>query len=168
MDSAPGVQSAQEAISSSSSAEEAESKQPAAQQQQHHADHAASNIVGRVLTSAINHEEVPSAAAPPLPLPAPQKQQGQQPQSAGPLQRDFLADLLASSYTRHAPGTGDMRHDTEGWRCLETSFKVQRFASPARPPSLASFLLLKTATARRPALGCLCFWPLDVWLQGGS
>lgn len=44
----------------------------------------------------------------------------------GPAQGDFLADLLSSSYTRHAPGTGDMRHDTEGWRCLETSFKVWR------------------------------------------
>ena len=46
-------------------------------------------------------------------------------QAAGPAQGDFLTDLLSSSYTRHAPGTGDMRHDTEGWRCLETSFKVR-------------------------------------------
>ena len=45
-------------------------------------------------------------------------------QDSGPARGDFLADLLSSSYTRHAPGTGDMRHDTEGWRCLETSFKV--------------------------------------------
>lgn len=43
---------------------------------------------------------------------------------SGPAQGDFLMDLLSSSYTRHAPGTGDLRHDTEGWRCLETSFKV--------------------------------------------
>ena len=45
-------------------------------------------------------------------------------QASSPAQGDFLSDLLSSSYVRHAPGTGDMRHDTEGWRCLETSFKV--------------------------------------------
>ena len=37
---------------------------------------------------------------------------------------DFLADLLSSSYVREAPGTGAMRHGTEGWRSLETSFKA--------------------------------------------
>ncbi len=51
-------------------------------------------------------------------------------QAAGPEQGDFLTDLLSSSYTRHAPGTGDMRHDTEGWRCLETSFKVRFCCNP--------------------------------------
>ena len=37
---------------------------------------------------------------------------------------DFLSDLLSTSYVREAPGTGDMRHGTEGWRSLETSFKA--------------------------------------------
>lgn len=135
VDSAPGVQSAQEADSSSTSGEEDGAEQPAAHQQQHHAGHAASNIVGRAWSSAINGEEVHSAAAAPLPAPQQQRQQ-QLSQPGGPLQGDFLADLLTSSYTRHAPGTGDMRHDTEGWRCLETSFKVQCPARLAPLPSL--------------------------------
>ena len=50
-------------------------------------------------------------------------------QASSPAQGDFLSDLLSSSYVRHAPGTGDMRHDTEGWRCLETSFKVSALFS---------------------------------------
>jgi hypothetical protein len=36
----------------------------------------------------------------------------------------FLQDLLSTSYTVQPPGTGEMRHGTEGWRSLETSFKV--------------------------------------------
>lgn len=40
----------------------------------------------------------------------------------------FVGDLLGTSYSFQAPGTGDMRHGTEGWRCLETSFK----AGPSR------------------------------------
>lgn len=65
-------------------------------------------------------------------------------QDSGHAQGGFLADLLTSSYTRHAPGTGDMRHDTEGWRCLETSFKVcspfnwRICRHPVRPPNLRS------------------------------
>jgi hypothetical protein len=37
----------------------------------------------------------------------------------------FLDDLLHSSYERQAPGVGEMRHGTEGWRGLETSFWVR-------------------------------------------
>jgi len=37
---------------------------------------------------------------------------------------DFVSDLLQSSYYRHKPGTGEMRHGTEGWQALETSFVV--------------------------------------------
>lgn len=36
----------------------------------------------------------------------------------------FLGELLSTSYVVQPPGTGDMRHGTEGWRSLETSFKV--------------------------------------------
>jgi len=139
VDSAQAVQIALEAISNTSG-EENRAQQPAAHQQHHHADHVASNSVGQALTPAIYGEDVPSATA--LPLVAPQKQL-QQRQSAGPLQGDFLAELLAFSYTRHDPGTGDMRHDTEGWRYLETSFKVQRLACLAVLPSLASFSAVK-------------------------
>lgn len=42
----------------------------------------------------------------------------------------FVTDLLGTSYSFQAPGTGDMRHGTEGWRCLETSFKATDLPSP--------------------------------------
>ena len=35
---------------------------------------------------------------------------------------DPIASLLHQSYKTVKPGVGEMRHDTEGWRCLETSF----------------------------------------------
>ncbi len=37
---------------------------------------------------------------------------------------DFVSSLLSTSYVREAPGTGEMRHGTEGWHSLETSLKV--------------------------------------------
>ncbi len=37
---------------------------------------------------------------------------------------EFLASLLQQSYRVEPPGTGEMRHATEGWKCLETSFRV--------------------------------------------
>ena len=36
----------------------------------------------------------------------------------------FLEHLLESSYERPTPGAGELRHGTEGWRSLETSFWV--------------------------------------------
>lgn len=36
----------------------------------------------------------------------------------------FVSNLLGTSYSFQAPGTGDMRHGTEGWGCLETSYKA--------------------------------------------
>ena len=36
----------------------------------------------------------------------------------------FLEHLLQSSYERPTPGAGELRHGTEGWRSLETSFWV--------------------------------------------
>ena len=38
----------------------------------------------------------------------------------------FLNSLLQSSYERQQPGSGELRHDTEGWRGLETSFWARR------------------------------------------
>ena len=38
---------------------------------------------------------------------------------------DFLSSLLQQSYRVEPPGSGDMRHGTEGWKCLETSFRVR-------------------------------------------
>ncbi|PSC73633.1 ARM repeat-containing [Micractinium conductrix] len=37
---------------------------------------------------------------------------------------DFLSSLLQQSYRVERPGTGEMRHGTEGWKCLETSFRA--------------------------------------------
>ena len=35
-----------------------------------------------------------------------------------------VASLLQQSYRSEPPGTGEMRHATEGWKCLETSFRA--------------------------------------------
>lgn len=37
---------------------------------------------------------------------------------------EILDSLLESSYKPVVPGTGDLRHGTEGWKCLETSFRA--------------------------------------------
>ena len=37
---------------------------------------------------------------------------------------DFVTDLLTNSYKQRRPGLGEMRHGTEGWQALETSFVV--------------------------------------------
>lgn len=37
----------------------------------------------------------------------------------------FVSSLLAQSYKVERPGKGDMRHGTEGWRALETSYQVR-------------------------------------------
>ena len=37
---------------------------------------------------------------------------------------ELVNEVLAGSYQRRVPGTGDMRHGTEGWHALETSCKV--------------------------------------------
>jgi hypothetical protein len=62
------------------------------------------------------------AAAPPSPVGAPGGQE------AGP---DFIAALLRQSYRVELPGSGDMRHGTEGWCCLETSFRVRQAGEEA-------------------------------------
>eukprot|EP01023_Acetabularia_acetabulum_P005023 TRINITY_DN12080_c0_g1_i1.p1 TRINITY_DN12080_c0_g1~~TRINITY_DN12080_c0_g1_i1.p1 ORF type:complete len:213 (-),score=28.04 TRINITY_DN12080_c0_g1_i1:2-640(-) len=35
-------------------------------------------------------------------------------------QEDFLSSLLTSSYQTPEPGKGELRHHTEGWKCLQT------------------------------------------------
>ena len=40
------------------------------------------------------------------------------------VQPALVGTLLRQSYTVQQPGSGEMRHGTEGWRCLETSFQV--------------------------------------------
>ena len=36
----------------------------------------------------------------------------------------LVGDVLASAYTRAVPGAGELRHGSEGWRCLETAFRA--------------------------------------------
>ena len=38
---------------------------------------------------------------------------------------DFVHTLLKQSYERRQPGSGEMRHGTEGWQALESSFVVR-------------------------------------------
>eukprot|EP00884_Botryococcus_braunii_P015994 jgi/Botrbrau1/3078/Bobra.0070s0065.1 len=61
---------------------------------------------------------------------------------------DFVSGLLENSYRLQRPGVGEMRHGTEGWRCLETAFKAlqhiiegceDRF-QPAVTPSLRDLI----------------------------
>lgn len=37
---------------------------------------------------------------------------------------ELVDDVLSNSYQRRVPGSGDMRHGSEGWHALETSCKV--------------------------------------------
>ena len=37
---------------------------------------------------------------------------------------ELVDSVLSNSYQRRVPGTGDMRHGSEGWHALETSCKV--------------------------------------------
>lgn len=39
---------------------------------------------------------------------------------------ELVDEVLSGSYQQRVPGTGDMRHGTEGWHALETSCKVLR------------------------------------------
>ena len=37
---------------------------------------------------------------------------------------ELIDSVLSNSYQRRVPGSGDMRHGSEGWHALETSCKV--------------------------------------------
>ncbi len=54
-----------------------------------------------------------------------QQESPEQPTSSTVTTGDFVTDLLQSSYKLIRPGTGEMRHGTEGWKCLETSLRVR-------------------------------------------
>jgi hypothetical protein len=56
--------------------------------------------------------------------------------SSGASGPDFLQSLLQRSYRVQRPGTGEMRHGTEGWKCLETSFRVGSCDALPHVPSL--------------------------------
>lgn len=78
---------------------------------------------------------------------------------------DFLASLLQQSYRVERPGTGEMRHATEGWKCLETSFRVGGALQPASGPP-------HHTRARAPVSVCCldCWWwgPNNILHEGSS
>jgi hypothetical protein len=43
---------------------------------------------------------------------------------SGSMDNDVVSTLLATTYRPQPAGTGEMRHGTEGWKCLETSFRA--------------------------------------------
>jgi hypothetical protein len=50
---------------------------------------------------------------------------------------DFVSALLERSYRAEPAGTGDMRHGTEGWKCLETSFRALQHIMEGCGPDFA-------------------------------
>ena len=53
---------------------------------------------------------------------------------------DPIATLLQQSYKTVKPGVGEMRHDTEGWRCLETSFAALNAIMVGYGPSFGKYI----------------------------
>ena len=81
-------------------------------------------------------------------------------------EQDFLSSLLESSYRTLRPGEGELRHDTEGWRCLESSLRalgaVMGACGPAFLPHLTTELralvyrvLLHQSRCVRRLLACI-------------
>jgi hypothetical protein len=53
---------------------------------------------------------------------------------------NLLAALLHSSYQPLLPGVGQMRHGTEGWKCLETSMKAFQQLVEGTGPAVAPYI----------------------------
>ncbi|KAG2487842.1 hypothetical protein HYH03_013559 [Edaphochlamys debaryana] len=70
------------------------------------------------------------------------QQQGAQPASptGGDAGGSLVAALLQSSYRKVRVGRGELRHDTEGWKCLETSMRALQGLVEGVGPSIASRL----------------------------
>ncbi len=80
----------------------------------------ATTIAAPQLPTSTSKFTRPSHTTPHTSLPAPAEVED----SGGNSSPDFLNSLLQQSYRVERPGTGEMRHGTEGWKCLETSFRV--------------------------------------------
>jgi len=74
--------------------------------------------------------EAASAAADPATATAAAAARPAPPPPAG----DLLSSLLASAYKPLVPGSGEMRHGTEGWKALETSVRALQQVVDALPP----------------------------------
>ncbi|DBA94489.1 hypothetical protein WJX77_006689 [Trebouxia sp. C0004] len=53
---------------------------------------------------------------------------------------ELVSEVLNGSYRRRIPGTGDMRHGSEGWHALETSCKVLQGLIQGSGPAYKPFL----------------------------
>lgn len=60
--------------------------------------------------------------------------------NARPGSPNLLAALLQSSYQPLVPGVGQMRHGTEGWKCLETSMKAFQQLVEGTGPAVAPYI----------------------------
>lgn len=60
------------------------------------------------------------------------------PAAPTPASDGLLSDALAAAYAPPVPGAGELRHGSEGWRCLETAFRallaIMDGAGPAFAP----------------------------------
>ena len=54
---------------------------------------------------------------------------------------DPVSSLLQQSYKAVKPGVGEMRHDTEGWRCLETSFAALNAIMVGYGPAFGKYIV---------------------------
>ncbi len=54
---------------------------------------------------------------------------------------DPVSSLLQQSYKAVRPGVGEMRHDTEGWRCLETSFAALNAIMVGYGPAFGKYIV---------------------------
>lgn len=54
---------------------------------------------------------------------------------------DPVSSLLQQSYKTVRPGVGEMRHDTEGWRCLETSFAALNAIMVGYGPAFGKYIV---------------------------
>lgn len=71
---------------------------------------------------------------------------------SGSSSSDFLSSLLQQSYRVERPGTGEMRHDTEGWKCLETTFRVRlllpgQMSLQQQPPAVYGWSMYAASSA---------------------
>jgi hypothetical protein len=61
---------------------------------------------------------------------------------------DPVSSLLQQSYKAVRPGVGEMRHDTEGWRCLETSFAALNAIMVGYGPAFGKYIVAGLRRAR--------------------
>ncbi|KAK9823094.1 hypothetical protein WJX72_000228 [[Myrmecia] bisecta] len=72
-----------------------------------------------------------------------QQEAPEQPTTSSIIAGDFVSDLLQSSYKIVRPGSGEMRHGTEGWKCLETSYRALQQVMEGCGPAFKPHVILE-------------------------